>query len=107
MVQSLPAGGQNRSALLKMAEVEKNRPGYPICYDRGLDRIAKIAQRKYCRAQARPFRLGFPREVPVFPIRPPAAPAAGSSIRPSQRLKARPHAPNRFALARKRFIAHF
>ena len=34
--------------------------------------------------------------------------AAKLSSRPTnQRLKARPHALNRFALARKRFIAHF
>jgi hypothetical protein len=38
-----------------------------------LDRVAQIAERKYCRAQARPFRLGFPRKVPVFPICSPAA----------------------------------
>src|SRR5262249_23627952 len=38
-----------------------------------LDRVAQIAERKYCRPQARPFRLGFPRKVPVFPICPPAA----------------------------------
>jgi hypothetical protein len=38
-----------------------------------LDRAAQIAERKYCRPQARPFRLGFPRKVPVFPICPPAA----------------------------------
>jgi hypothetical protein len=37
-----------------------------------LDRVAQIAERKYCRPQARPFRLGFPRKVPVFPICPPA-----------------------------------
>jgi hypothetical protein len=45
--------------------------------DRGprgpLDRVAQIADRKYCRPHARPFRLGFPRKVPVFPICPPAA----------------------------------
>ena len=45
--------------------------------DRGtagpLDRVAQIAERKYCRSEARPFRLGFPRKVPVFPICPPAA----------------------------------
>jgi len=45
--------------------------------DRGtagaLDRVAQIAERKYCRPQARPFRLGFPRKVPMFPICPPAA----------------------------------
>jgi hypothetical protein len=29
---------------------------------------AQIAERKYCRPHARPFRLGFPRKVPVFPI---------------------------------------
>src|SRR5262249_2378856 len=33
--------------------------------------------------------------------------AARSSVRHSQGLKARPHALNRFTLARKRFIAHF
>ena len=38
-----------------------------------LDRVAQIADRKHCRPQARPFRLGFPRKVPVFPICPPAA----------------------------------
>src|SRR5262249_39599418 len=38
-----------------------------------LDRVAQIADRKYCRPHARPFRLGFPRKVPVFPICPPAA----------------------------------
>jgi hypothetical protein len=27
-----------------------------------LDRVAQIAERKYCRPQARPFRLGFPSE---------------------------------------------
>ena len=38
-----------------------------------LDRVAQIAERKYCRPHARPFRLGFPRKVPLFPICPPAA----------------------------------
>ena len=38
-----------------------------------LDRVAQIADRKHCRPHARPFRLGFPRKVPVFPICPPAA----------------------------------
>src|SRR5262249_33732202 len=33
--------------------------------------------------------------------------AARSSVRHNQGLEARPHALNRFALARKRFIAHF
>ena len=33
--------------------------------------------------------------------------AAGSSVRPNQGLKARPHALNRFVLAHKSFIAHF
>ena len=28
-----------------------------------LDRVAQIAERKYCRPQARPFRLGFPRKA--------------------------------------------
>jgi hypothetical protein len=36
--------------------------------DRGtagaLDRVAQIAERKYCRPHAQPFRLGFPRKVP-------------------------------------------
>ena len=41
----------------------------PIAGPRGpLDRVAQIADRKYCRPQARPFRLGFPRKMPVFPI---------------------------------------
>jgi hypothetical protein len=34
---------------------------------------AQIAERKYCRPHARPFRLRFPRKVPVLPICPPAA----------------------------------
>jgi hypothetical protein len=42
--------------------------------DRGtagaLDRVAQIAD---CLPQARPFRLGFPRKMPVFPSCPPAA----------------------------------
>jgi hypothetical protein len=38
-----------------------------------LDRVAQMADRKYCRPHARPFRLGFPRKVPMFPICPPAA----------------------------------
>src|SRR5215467_4558769 len=38
-----------------------------------LDRVAQMADRKYCRSHAQPFRLGFPRKVPVFPICPPAA----------------------------------
>ena len=38
-----------------------------------LDRVAQIAERKHCRPHARPFRLGFLRKVPVFPICPPAA----------------------------------
>jgi hypothetical protein len=47
---------------------------YPTAGPRGpLDRVAQIADRKYCRSDARPFRLGFPRKVPVFPICPPAA----------------------------------
>jgi hypothetical protein len=42
--------------------------------DRGpLDRVAQIAERKDSLPQARPFCLGFPRKVPVFPICPPAA----------------------------------
>src|SRR5262249_19011736 len=38
-----------------------------------LHRVAQIADRTYCRPHARPFHLGFPRKVPVFPICPPAA----------------------------------
>ena len=46
---------------------------YPAVRPRGpLGRVAQIAEHKYCRPQARPFRLGFPRKVPVFPICPPA-----------------------------------
>jgi hypothetical protein len=47
---------------------------YPTARPRGpLDRGAQVPDRKYCRPHARPFRLGFPRKVPVFPICPPAA----------------------------------
>ena len=46
-----------------------------------LDRVAQIADRKYCRPHARPFRLGFPRKVPVFPICPPPALVRGGSCR--------------------------
>ena len=38
-----------------------------------LDRVAQVAERKYCGPHARPFRLGFPRKVPVSPICAPAA----------------------------------
>jgi hypothetical protein len=45
--------------------------------DRGiagaLDRVAQVAERKYCRSEARSFRLGFSRKVLVFLICPPAA----------------------------------
>src|SRR5262249_22215085 len=47
-----------------------------------LDRVAQIAERKHCRPQARPFRLGFPRKVPVFPICPPAVLYALRRARP-------------------------
>src|SRR2546423_4987518 len=47
-----------------------------------LDRVAQIAERKYCRPQARPFRLGFPGKVPVFPICAPAALEALRRARP-------------------------
>src|SRR5215475_4716908 len=36
-------------------------------------RNAQIAECKYCRPHARPFRLGFTRKVPVFPVCSPAA----------------------------------
>jgi hypothetical protein len=36
-------------------------------------RNAQIAECKYCRPHARPFRLGFPRKVPMFPVCSPAA----------------------------------
>jgi DDE superfamily endonuclease len=38
-----------------------------------LDRVAQIADRKYCRPHARPFRLRFARVVAVFPVCSPAA----------------------------------
>src|SRR5262249_31246522 len=44
-----------------------------------LDQVAQIA---HCRPHARPFRLGFPRKVPVFPICPPAALWALGRARP-------------------------
>jgi hypothetical protein len=34
---------------------------------------AQIAEREYCRPHARPFRLGFPRKAPVFPVCSPTA----------------------------------
>jgi hypothetical protein len=40
--------------------------------DGGLRSAAQLAERKYCRPQARP-RLGFPRKLPVFPTCRPAA----------------------------------
>src|SRR6266478_8521942 len=61
---------------------------YPVAGPRGpLDRVAQIAERKYCRPEARPFRLGFPRKVPVFPICSPAAlePCQWSSAMPTAR----------------------
>jgi hypothetical protein len=51
--------------------------GNDIAANRGtagaLDRVAQVAERKYCRSEARPFRPRFPRKVPVFPICSPAA----------------------------------
>jgi hypothetical protein len=38
-----------------------------------LDRVAQIADHKYCRPHARAFRLRFARVVTVFPVCPPAA----------------------------------
>src|SRR5262245_23006362 len=38
-----------------------------------LNRVAQIAERKYCRSHARPFRLGLTRVVALLPVRPPAA----------------------------------
>src|SRR5262245_40153590 len=54
---------------------------------------------------AAPIQHGCPSAGLACPLG--ASTAAGSSVRPNQRLKARPHALNRFALAHKRFIAHF
>jgi hypothetical protein len=65
-----------RRTFLHVAAAEIDGPVWSVS-DRGtagpLDRAAQIAERKYCRPQARPFRLGFPRKVSVFPICPPAA----------------------------------
>jgi hypothetical protein len=50
-------------------------------------------------------RHGCPSAGLACPLRSSAA--AASSVRHNQGLKARPHALNRFALARNNFIAHF
>ena len=45
----------------------------PVAGPRGaLDRVAQVAERKYCRSEARPFRPRFPRKVPVLPVCSPA-----------------------------------
>jgi hypothetical protein len=65
---------EKREMATREPPVTLPRRSYPAAGPRGpLDRAAQIAERKYCRPQARPFRLGFPRKVPVFPICPPAA----------------------------------
>src|SRR5262249_23968374 len=62
----------------------------------GLDELLDLAEavRHGCRSAGLACPLG-------------SGTAAGSSVRHNQGLKARPHALNRFAPARKRFIAHF
>jgi hypothetical protein len=64
-------------AVVTVAMVGMDRWSGVLRINRGtagaLDRVAQIAERKYCRSEARSFRLGFPRKVPVFPISPPAA----------------------------------
>ena len=40
---------------------------------RWAEQMERLPDRKYCLPHAQPFRLGFPRKVPVFPICPPAA----------------------------------
>jgi hypothetical protein len=64
-------------AVVTVAMVGMDRWSGVLRINRGtagaLDRVAQIAERKYCRSEARSFRLGFPRKVPVFPICPPAA----------------------------------
>ncbi len=37
-----------------------------------LDRVAQLAEHKYCHSQARPFRLRFAGVVAMLPICPPA-----------------------------------
>jgi hypothetical protein len=55
-------------------EIDGPEWSYPPAGPRGpLDRVAQIAERKYCRPQARPFRLRFARVVAVFPVCSPAA----------------------------------
>jgi hypothetical protein len=69
------ARGSPRDVAIGIYASEINCPVVHIRpWDRGaLDRAAQIAEGKYCRPQARPFGLGFPRKVPVFPICAPAA----------------------------------
>jgi hypothetical protein len=56
---------------------------YPTAGPRGpLDRVAQIADRKYCRPHARPFRLRFARVVAVFPVCSPATLQAPRRPRP-------------------------
>jgi len=57
----------NRLRAEALAGIDASEIDCPVwsVSDRGiagpLDRVAQIAERKYCRPQARPFRLGFPR----------------------------------------------
>src|SRR5258708_21196740 len=80
-----PARGSPRDLAIGIDAGEIDGPVWSVS-DRGtagpLDRVAQIADRKHCRPHARPFRLGFPRKVPVFPIRPPAALLALRRARP-------------------------
>jgi hypothetical protein len=50
---------------------------------RPLDRVAQMADRKYCRPHARPFRLRFARVVAVLPVCSPATLQALRRPRPS------------------------
>jgi len=66
MPASSPPRAAGRGRMSRLARSWSNGAG-------ALDWVAQIAEHKYCRPQARPFRLGFPRKVAVFPICPPAA----------------------------------
>src|SRR5262245_18398115 len=71
-----PARGSPRDLGIGIDAGEIDGPVWSV-FGRGtggpLDRVAQLADRKYCRPHARPFRLGFTRKVPVFPVCPLAA----------------------------------
>src|SRR5262249_47868718 len=70
-VSSDPLNRVHVEATLPLASMPERQIVRWSISDRGtagpLDRVAQIAERKYCRPHARPFRLRFERVVAVFP----------------------------------------